>query len=248
MVKGKMYIGVAAFFFLCTWVLSIPSTVLTDWLYLWSTTDGPHEGLWSSCWSNDCWSNNAYDTGCLAMLNSVRAFSIITICMGFFSMLLCIGMFMKGSDLVWYATAAVGFLTMCCSALPWSIYLGFYSECAYPKAEKGAGWGLAIAAFPCAVIGFFAIMGWKCYMDRKKPVEKTAAKSLAPAAAAGAQSPPPKPEPAAPVGQTQPPMGMPQYPTPTPTPYYSPAPTPAGDYYNGPAYYGAPLSPGLITV
>lgn len=46
------------------------------------------------------------------------------------------------------------------SILPWTIYLGFTSQCVISGVTKGAGWCLAVAAFPIATVGLLLLLVW----------------------------------------------------------------------------------------
>lgn len=236
--RGFKFLATSVFMFLVTWVLGIASTSMADWYCLWSSSDGPHEGLWTACFSSTCESNNKYTGGCLALLNTVRAFSIITIILGFFAMVLAAVLwFMEG---LWAVAVLVGFLAFASSILPWTIYLGFLSECGYPTVSsgfgiKGSGWTLAVAAFPCCAVGFFSLLIWTCHGRAKEPIAGAKGGAGAAKTAPAVTSPKAKPD--------QPPVGQPVSASragPTndqapllpyaynSTPYYSPVPA---EYY-----------------
>ena len=86
--------GGAAFFWFVVFVISVISTCIPDWWWWMDSTSGVHEGLWSTCWAHYCVPANNYDSGCMSMLNVVRAFSVMTIIFSFFAfvaslMLIC---------------------------------------------------------------------------------------------------------------------------------------------------------------
>ena len=83
----------AAFFYFVVVVLSIISTSLPDWWWLWDSTSGRHEGLWSTCWAHYCVPANQYGSSCSSLLNAVRAFSVMTIILSFFAFVDCLMLF-----------------------------------------------------------------------------------------------------------------------------------------------------------
>lgn len=109
---GRGLLGTAAALFLATWVISIASTSLSDWVWLWTTTIGPHEGLWSTCWSDLCVPANQYSGGCWALLNTVRAFSILTIIFGFVTMALVLALMRRDSPGLWASALVCAILTV----------------------------------------------------------------------------------------------------------------------------------------
>lgn len=161
-ILGTGLLGSAAGLFLVCWVLSVVSTSVSDWVWLWSAKEGPHEGLWSSCWSGSCTANNGYSGGCLAMLNLVRAFSILTITFGSLSIGLTLYLIVRESAL-WVVVAVLcALLTVGFSVPPWAVYLGFTSHCVISTVTKGSGWCLAVAAFSFATIALACLLLWVC--------------------------------------------------------------------------------------
>eukprot|EP00906_Rhabdomonas_costata_P011530 RCo016436 len=188
--------GGAVFIFLLVWVLGIISTSIPDWWWAVDSTHGVHEGLWSSCYGTHCFPANEYSGKCLGYLNTVRAFSVMTIILGFLTfvcalmLLFCINAIKPG--------LVFGFLTVCFSIIPWSVYLGFINMCVngpywfvqqwsygagysstsvysyYPTGTlpvsynltKGSGWCLSVAIFPISFLGF-CILGYYFYRCRQ---------------------------------------------------------------------------------
>lgn len=239
----------AAFLFLVTWVLSIASTSLSDWIWLWTTTLGPHEGLWSTCWSDLCVPANQYSRGCWALLNTVRAFSILTIIFGFLTMALVLAMVSRDSAGLWASALISAILTVIFSVLPWSIYLGFTDQCVISGVTKGAGWCLAVAAFPVACVGLFLLLLWVALRlsgwlsPFRHPSHSSSATATAAAGAKGYPTAAAATYTYAPAPLVTEPFGaapavtytMPSYPT-----YTTAAPAaPASGYFSGgaPVYY-----------
>lgn len=185
---GAGLLAAAAFMFMLTWILGICSTSLTDWWYIEpSSTAGRHEGIWSTCTGDTCFSTNQYSGGCKALLDTVRAFSILTIIFAFFTMCLILAMIFLGESL-WFGALICGVLTMCFAVLPWSIYMGFLDQCVpwrSPGITKGAGWCLAVSCLPMAIVGLMFLGMWYCF-GRGEGAAGAAAGATGMAGAAGA--------------------------------------------------------------
>ena len=56
---------------------------------------------------------------------------------------------------------------VCCSVIPWAVYLAFVHQCVMSGIFMGSGWGLAVAALPLACLGLIALVLWclLCYRE-----------------------------------------------------------------------------------
>lgn len=243
------------FFVVCA--ISIISTSMPDWWWWIDSTSGVHEGLWSTCYGHNCASANEYSGGCQGLLNVVRAFSVMTILFSFFTLVCTILMLLLITSaaipgiifglltvyvsfpsslpdlflIICFFFAEVPFsfaVQVCCSVIPWSVYLGFLSQCVAPGIHKGSGWSLAVAALPIASVGLLLMLAWLFAMP-----PRPSATPLAPMSAALPWAQPCLPM--APMGQPMVPpvVSYPQYfevpgvgyAAPTPTPF-TPMPAP----------------------
>eukprot|EP00906_Rhabdomonas_costata_P038786 RCo054890 len=125
---SKGIAGGAVLLWFVTFVISIISTSIPDWWWWLDSTSGVHEGLWSSCWAHHCISANGYTGGCKALLNVVRAFSVMTIIFGFFNFVMSMLLIICVTS-VMYPALICGFLTWVFALITWAVYLGFKGQC-----------------------------------------------------------------------------------------------------------------------
>ena len=92
----------------------VPSFSLSpsqDWAWLGDASTGWREGLWYRClWNTGCTSLNYYTGGCNAIISTVRAFSISTICLAFITM--CWLLLIIVREGCYIPATLLGFLTM----------------------------------------------------------------------------------------------------------------------------------------
>jgi hypothetical protein len=154
----KKHLGAAGvIFWLMVWSMAVASTSINDWNY-WEPI-GLREGLWQSCLFQNCMQNNYYWGACKPLLDTCRAFSIMVIFLGLFSMffhvMLC---FIDSiSGIIW--ALLHGFCTVIAAVVPWSVYLAFVNfPCVIVSGKRGAGWCLAVVYFVMAIIAYLLMI------------------------------------------------------------------------------------------
>jgi hypothetical protein len=158
----KKHVGAAGtIFWFMVWTMAVASTSINDWNY-WEPI-GLREGLWQSCLFQNCMQNNYYWGACKPLLDTCRAFSIMVIFAGlwtmFFNVMLCFVDSISG--IIW--ALLLGFVTVCSSVIPWTVYLAFVNfPCVIVSGKRGAGWCLSVVYFVLSLIAFFFMVLTVC--------------------------------------------------------------------------------------